>query len=267
MTKLKTNIILYQLLVIAFLSLITLAGNTQSVYDTVSTAVDEEQSSNKQEIKGADDKEEAGPVNNQFERQVNSADTVNWRTFSPGFIDSLKNNKQFDYVKNGIPLPQQKPITNLNRKPFVLNNLLLYLAVFVFVAFLVWYLVKNNFIIFRRKPTIAKDEKIEEPGTKDIFSIQYNQSIEKALANKNYRLAIRLHYLQLLKIMAGKNIIKYRPDRTNFDYLTQLRPTDYYEKFFSVTRNYEYSWYGLFDISEEQYRKMEKGFEDILKRV
>ena len=50
-------------------------------------------------------------------------------------------------------------------------------------------------------------------------------------------------------------------DRTNFDYLLQLGSTKYYNDFFRLTRNYEYSWYGQFPVSEEAYKVIKKEYE------
>lgn len=204
---------------------------------------------------------------NEFELPLTTADSVQWKNFPPGYIDSLKNDEAFGYVKNGIPKPEQKKKAKEKSKPFTFNEIIPYIAIAVFVAFIIWYLISNNIVVFRKKSTAAIAEQEEFDENEDIFSIEYRQAIQKALANKNYRLAIRLHYLQLLRKLSDKNIINYRPDRTNFDYLMQLRPTDYYNDFFTATRNYEYSWYGLFNISEEQYKKIEKAFDDFLKRV
>lgn len=194
-----------------------------------------------------------------------AADTVKQNHLQAGYIDSLKNDKNFAYVKTGIPRPKARSASGNNS--FTLNKILLYISIIAFIGFLIWYLINNNIILFKNKSAALKENVGDEEVSEDIFSIQYKQAIQKALQNKNYRLAIRLHYLQLLKMMADKKIITYRPDKTNFDYLMQLRPTDHYNDFFSVTRNYEYSWYGLFDISEQQYQKMEQGFENFYKRV
>jgi hypothetical protein len=67
-------------------------------------------------------------------------------------------------------------------------------------------------------------------------------------------------FLQLLKELSNKNIIRYQQDRTNFDYLMQLHGTKYYEDFFRLTRNYEYAWYGLFDITESKFELVKKDF-------
>lgn len=195
-----------------------------------------------------------------------ASDTTYWRELPPDYFGKLRSEEAFSYVENGIPRPAAPKSRGVNFYPFKLSNAVLYTAIAVFIAFLIWYLFANNIIFVRRKPVAVKeDATADDPD--DIYSIQYKLAIERALQQRNYRLAIRLHYLQLLKTLADKKIINYRPERTNFDYLHQLRPTDYYNEFFVATRNYEYSWYGLFDISEQQYRKMQQGFDDFNKRL
>ena len=50
-----------------------------------------------------------------------------------------------------------------------------------------------------------------------------------------------------------KEIIQYKQDRTNFDYLMQVHATPYYSRFFRLTRHFEYSWYGHFEVDHETY--------------
>jgi hypothetical protein len=100
-----------------------------------------------------------------------------------------------------------------------------------------------------------------EPGTDNIFGINYQREIDKAVRDKDFRLAIRLMFLRLLKQLADKNIIHYKQDRTNLEYLQQLYTTNYYKDFFQATRNYEYSWYGKFPVSEEAFNKIRNEFD------
>ena len=129
-----------------------------------------------------------------------------------------------------------------------------------FAAAIMWYLAGSNVGLFRRKNKDLQHTGEEELETEDIFAINYQKEIDKAEANGNYRLAVRLMFLRLLKNMAEKNIIQYKQDRTNLDYLLQLHPTGYYNNFFRITRNYEYSWYGQFDVGEEAYRIIRNDF-------
>ena len=129
-----------------------------------------------------------------------------------------------------------------------------------FAAFLMIYLSGSNIGLFRRKNKISNTGE-EEVATEDIFAINYQKEIDKAASADNYRLAVRLMFLRLLKNMSEKNIIRYQQDKTNFDYLLQLHSTKHYTDFFRITRNYEYSWYGKFEVSEKSYRIISNDFD------
>lgn len=127
-----------------------------------------------------------------------------------------------------------------------------------FLTFLIIYLTGAEVGLFRKKavPVSLKEEEEEMP--EDIFAINYQKEIDKAAAQGNYRLAVRLMYLRLLKNMSEKNIINYKQDKTNLDYLMQLSATKYYNDFSRITRHYEYSWYGKFEVSSEAYQIINK---------
>lgn len=193
-----------------------------------------------------------------------SIETIsNWRKMDSNYINDLKNNSSFSYVKNGIPKPK---IEVPEQQKFNVGKVILYIAVALFIVILIWYLIENDLLLFRKK-TVANAKGFNEETDEDLFSINFPQAIREAVQNGNYRLAIRLHYLQLLKTLSGKGIINYLPDKTNFEYLLQTKATPHYSDFFSVTRNYEYSWYGLFPIDEAQYKLIENSFANFNKKI
>lgn len=137
----------------------------------------------------------------------------------------------------------------------------------VFVGGLLLYLGGNNVGLFRKKRVLTGDAVEEDEITEDIFAINYQKEIDKAAAQGNYRVAIRLMFLRLLKNMSEKNIIRYKQDKTNLDYLMELHPTDYYNHFFRITRNFEYSWYGHFEINEDGYKVIRNDFDQFDKAL
>lgn len=200
---------------------------------------------------------------NAFDTLNEDARLVSRRKLQAGYIDNLKKNPDFDYVKNGLPQPKART----TRQPgFFMSDIWIYLAVIGFLLLLAWYLKENDLLFFRKKSTALPSASSEEI-LKDIFSIQYAEAIKEALQNKNYRLAVRLRYLQLLKALSEKGIIQYQPDKTNFDYLLQVRATPYYSDFSGLTRQYEYSWYGLFPISQAQYDQVDQLFTHFHKKI
>ncbi len=142
------------------------------------------------------------------------------------------------------------------------QQLLWIIIVVGFIFFLIIYLGNSNVGLFRKKVEGVNDA-VSEAELEDIFSINYEREIQKAISESNYRLAVRLQFLKLLKKMADTNRIKYKQDKTNFDYLVELQKTNYYNQFFKVTRDYEYSWYGQFPLTEDAYRVIENDFKQM----
>ena len=134
-----------------------------------------------------------------------------------------------------------------------------------FAAGMILYLSNSNVRLFRRSGNISDTEMEEE--TDDIFGINYQKEIEKATAAGNFRLAIRLMFLRQLKKLAERNFIQYTHNRTNFDYLLQMRSSTMYPDFFRLTRNYEYSWYGQFDIDAEKFALIRKEFDNFDRKM
>jgi hypothetical protein len=129
-----------------------------------------------------------------------------------------------------------------------------------FVALLIWFLASGNISLFRRKARVHSLKQVGSTEEEDIFSLDYEMEIQKAINANDYRYAIRLMYLQVMKEMAERNIIKYSPEKTNSDYLFQLFKSRYYQPFFTLTRHFDYTWYGHFQISPAAFRQVQNDF-------
>lgn len=170
------------------------------------------------------------------------------RILPDSIVKNWQQQPDFWYVSQKLSRPdveQESPESSSGWS----STLLWVVAIAAFSGFLVWYLANNRILVFRRGSRKILAEPEDESMPDDIFSISYQREIEKAVKQENYRLAVRLIYLQLLTKMADRQIIRYKPESTNFDYLLQLKGTSYYPKFFRATRHYEFSWYGSFDVS------------------
>jgi hypothetical protein len=78
--------------------------------------------------------------------------------------------------------------------------------------------------------------------------------IEDALSKKDYRKAVRLHFLKLLKQLTDNNLIKWQIDKTNNDYSMELANSKYNSKFNELSLMYEYIWYGDFSLDETNFK-------------
>lgn len=231
-------------------------------------------------LKELEDDEDFWYANAEVKRQKRGVTYIPRRNGSSVDPDEAeRNRKQIERNGNGRPsngstgedrdieIPEYRPPRKkMSSEPWF-QALMWIVIIGGFVGAVVWYLVGNNVGLFRKKSkavdTGTDPDDAEMP--EDIFAIQYQKEIDKAAANGDYRLAIRLMYLRLLKNLSERNVIRYKQDKTNFDYLVEIQPTNYYNEFFKVTRHYEYSWYGKFPVSSEAYTVIKASFDNFLK--
>ena len=145
------------------------------------------------------------------------------------------------------------------------SNLIWITIVSIFVAAVVFFLLSNRINLFSRKAAKAVGD--EATAEDDLHTASHDSLLAKYIAEKKYRLAVRVLYLQLLKMLSEKSIINYQPQLTNTHYLQQLATTPLYQDFFKVTRHYEYIWYGEFPLSEEAFQKVSSDFANMKKEV
>ncbi|HVW14812.1 MAG TPA: DUF4129 domain-containing protein [Mucilaginibacter sp.] len=134
------------------------------------------------------------------------------------------------------------------------------------VIFLVFRLIGVDMQnVFRRRP-----KQLPVPYSEfaeDINAIKFDEEIERALANHNYRLAVRLLYLRCLKQLSDAGLIEWQIDKTNSDYVNELANDDQRSAFRFLTRQFEYVWYGEFLIDRPVYNDISVSFHDFNKHV
>lgn len=100
-----------------------------------------------------------------------------------------------------------------------------------------------------------------------IKSENLEELIKEAINNKNYRLSVRYYYLYLLQQMTEQNIIVWQQQKTNEDYIKEIKTKALQDDFISSTRLYDFVWYGNFDISEDQFSRAEKLFNNMKAKI
>jgi len=203
-------------------------------------------------------------------------DSIGWKKLPDTLVNKLRADDDFwyvNYVFKKAKGKKEKEVKQSNNQkasegkgtfldaPFF-QTLLWILIIGGFAAFVIVYLANSNTTLFRKKNTIIHSDEEMEAVTDNIFEINYQREIDKAISSGNYRFAVRLMFLRVLKNLSDTKTIQYTPDRTNFDYLMQLQSTAHYADFFKLTRNYEYSWYGHFDIDMDKFSWIRKDFEN-----
>ncbi len=95
----------------------------------------------------------------------------------------------------------------------------------------------------------------------DIESINLDKLIEEALANGNYRLAVRWCFIKALQSLNQNKKIAWQPSKTNIDYEYELQNLNLRENFNKLSYVFEYVWYGEMKAGENLYVKYKSEIE------
>ena len=92
--------------------------------------------------------------------------------------------------------------------------------------------------------------------SENIETTNYEELIQQALQKRNYGLAVRYLYQKCLIILKEKDLIEWKSDKTNYDYLYELGNHPIASHFDRLTYFYEYIDYGDFKINEQQFNSI-----------
>lgn len=94
----------------------------------------------------------------------------------------------------------------------------------------------------------------------NIHEMDFDKLIQDALTKKEFRLAIRLIFLQSLKLLADRQHIYWEPGKTNHDYLREVTTPELKADFAKLNYYFEWAWYGNFNISQETFNHVKDLF-------
>lgn len=131
----------------------------------------------------------------------------------------------------------------------------IFLAIFsvLFLGIVGWLLYKYRPGLFGRSKKEGMDYEIEEDT---IYGIDFDTAIREALERKDYREAVRLKYLQTLKMLTESGRIDWQLHKTPTQYTYEYSEED----FLRMTRQFLRIRYGNFDATPEIYEEMANGY-------
>jgi len=126
-----------------------------------------------------------------------------------------------------------------------------------FVAGLVLFLLYKAKVLEYIFPSKKDPDSTEYVvGQENIHEINFEEAIGNALTLGDYRLAIRLQYLKILKLLTTRELIHWKPNLTNQSYVQELQKYPFHADFVELTRYFEFAWYGEFQINESGFKEM-----------
>jgi hypothetical protein len=88
--------------------------------------------------------------------------------------------------------------------------------------------------------------------------------LRDARANANWPMAVRIYFLQIIKQLSTQGAIQWSKEKTNRDYIREMRNHRQSVAFREVVRHYERVWYGSQLISKAAFEQMEPEFKKLL---
>ena len=102
---------------------------------------------------------------------------------------------------------------------------------------------------------------------KNLRLVDFAKLIQDSTLAGEHRLSIRYYYLWLLKKMAAAELIEWDPEKTNSDYLYEIKNEEFRKEFGYLSYLYNHIWYGAFEIDEAAFEKAKKAFEKTIHQI
>lgn len=197
--------------------------------------------------------------------------------FNNEAIQKLKEQKEFQYADENpkelswwqrlwqtfwIWIDRLFGVREVDSAPSVWSLVLKYTLIAIcigLVAFVIFKLVGVDLKLF-----LGKSKEVEVPydeSLENIHEISFDDELGNTLQNRNYRLAVRLLYLQTLKYLNDKDKIDWQPNKTNLAYVAEMQNEKGYKEFSQLTHQFEYIWYGDFKIDRLAYENIQQSFQ------
>lgn len=176
-----------------------------------------------------------------------------------------KSTKKHDYTESFKEVEQKEP-KDRSKKDFDLPPGLMIIPLILLGIFLLVLII----IFIKNSPRISVShsinisEQIEETEDPDLFTTgDLEQHLAKAIEDENYRLAIRIHFLILIKSLQDKELIKWRKEKTNIDYLNELSNKNIQQSLKPLILVFEKTWYANYPISSDVYKSLSLSFNQL----
>ena len=131
---------------------------------------------------------------------------------------------------------------------------LMIITFIIILATVIYFLYKKRpelFMVSKKTPPIPFS--IEE---ENIRLINFDKEIALALKNGDYRLSIRLLYLQTLRFLSDNKLIEWQIHKTPMEYLYELSNKDMRQPFRVITNHFLQIRYGNYQASSDLFETM-----------
>jgi hypothetical protein len=147
------------------------------------------------------------------------------------------------------------------------QKLLSAILIGVVILLLVWLIVK--LVVHQQKTANPKLSPAEltfalKEAEENLEESDLDRLLRISLEHQDYKSAVRIYYLAVLKNFTSLGLIAWKKDKTNADYLAEMRLNTKFDHFKIATITYERVWYGDLEISQQDHDNLRPLFYRIL---
>ena len=197
-----------------------------------------------------------------------SFDAQTWKKQSKDLRYTVRSNSRVVEPKrnNTAPNTVNRPRSGMTAKE--VSRFLLILLGLGVVIFILYRLVGGNAVLANRSIERRTPVRLEDIES-NLHEADVESFLDKAIRQENYRLAIRLYYLAIIKKLSEKGYIHWKKEKTNGHYLREMRQNKHPEtkSFRDVTRVFERVWYSTMPFDGGQFKEVRLGFNELLQTL
>ncbi len=136
------------------------------------------------------------------------------------------------------------------------------------IGLLVFYIIrafiqKDAYWLFKKRA--KKVEITVDDVEKNLTTVHFPTLLAKTIGESHFRLAIRYYYLWLLQSLQESGQIQWHIEKTNSDYVAEIKDEKTREDFQYLSYIYNNIWYGEHEITEAEFSQAKRSFETTLK--
>lgn len=192
------------------------------------------------------------------------------RAFSQAKLKQLRESSDFEYFEEVRPDESfleklwrriKKWLSGMVRtgQSTGLWEVLIYVAIAGAIVLFILKIQGIGFGSLFGKKSLAVDVPYEV-YEENIHEMDLKNMIAQAVEQRDFRKAIRLHYLQSLKNLANLEFIRWKPGKTNRSYIAEIKDPTLRHEFEQLTSMFEYVWYGGAALGDELFASAKAEF-------
>ena len=132
--------------------------------------------------------------------------------------------------------------------PSWVSHSLMVLIIGALVFFIVFTVLKNPGVELNTRMTSLSEDDIQSIE-ENLFDNDLEKYIHEAKLGGDYKLAIRFSFIYIIRLLDENEIIKWRKQKTNHEYLNELEGNPFKDSFSYCKLIFENLWYGSSSFS------------------